>query len=176
MTYEKNNDLNIRLSTYLDGQYISEWMKTSYELIHFPISNEYEAMDAAQKWISFVRTRSSLTAVDRLGTPLGIITAFIQPYKSLSHQTEFGIIVSPESRGKGVGSFLIKNMIRYAKNTLCLDELNLVVIANNPAIRLYKRFGFIEYGYHKNWLKRSDGTQEDRVLMYLNINEYKGEL
>ena len=161
----------VRLSTFLDGEYISEWMKTSYELIHFPIANEYEAMDAAQKWISFVRCRSSLTVVDSNGTPRGIITAFLQPYKSLSHQSEFGLIVCPKSRGKGIGSLLIKKLIEHAKDVLKLDELNLTVIASNPAIRLYKRFGFIEYGRHKSWVKRTDGTTEDRVMMALDLTQ-----
>ncbi len=53
---------------------------------------------------------------------------------------EMGIALLPEFRGKGVGSSLMKRLLKVASQNypaICLS-----VSPNNPAIRLYKRFGF----------------------------------
>lgn len=57
---------------------------------------------------------------------------------------ELSIAVVPEKRGMGVGTVLIDALLRYAAERI--KTISLSVDPRNPAIRLYKRFGFIECG------------------------------
>lgn len=61
------------------------------------------------------------------------------------------IIVNPDLRGKGYGKILIKEAIKYAKNTLNAKEINLGVFENNEsAYHCYKSVGFIAIRIDKN--------------------------
>ena len=60
---------------------------------------------------------------------------FIQP-----DIPELSIAVSPAYRGKGIGSQLIAALLNHLKNRY--SAVSLSVSRENPAKRLYKRFGF----------------------------------
>jgi putative acetyltransferase len=59
-------------------------------------------------------------------------------------------------RNKGIGSFLMRSMMRLAKEQFHLEPIHLQVYAENPAMRLYKRFGFREFGRQTHWIKEED--------------------
>lgn len=59
------------------------------------------------------------------------------------HAGAIGISVHAEWQGKGVGTAMIRAGLDLADNWLNLTRLELEVFADNePAIRLYERFGF----------------------------------
>ena len=76
-----------------------------------------------------------------------------------------GIIVSPEHRGKGIGTLLIKNAMHLAKNNFRIELMHLQVKGENPAMRLYSKMGFREFGRQNHWLKDENGVYESRVFM-----------
>ena len=78
--------------------------------------------------------------------PCGLSTLYLQPYRKLAHQCEFGIIVGAGHRNMGVGGDLIKNIMHLGKTHFHIELLHLQVYAENPVIRLYRRCGFREYG------------------------------
>ena len=59
-------------------------------------------------------------------------------------------------RNKGIGSFLLNSVMRLAKEQFKIELLHLQVYAENPAQKLYKRFGFREFGRQTHWIKESD--------------------
>jgi len=63
-------------------------------------------------------------------------------YGYLDNQTpELAIAVVPESRGNGIGTALLKQLLVIAQpqfSAVCLS-----IRADNPALRLYKRLGFV---------------------------------
>ena len=122
-----------------------------------------EIDDAVNRWIGFSRYKCSLTAVLD-GVPCGLMTLYLQPYRKLAHQCEFGIVVGSGYRGKGIGGELIKNGMHLAKEHFRIELLHLQVYAENPAMRLYKRFGFREFGRQTNWIK-DNGVYVGRVFM-----------
>lgn len=62
------------------------------------------------------------------------------------HAGEFGITVIKEYWGLGIGSYLMENMIEWAKESE-IRKINLKVRSDNKrAIELYKKFGFAEEG------------------------------
>lgn len=86
--------------------------------------------------------------------PLGFVyvnhfpDGFIEDSRELSIE-DFSIL--PWAHGKGIGSIILD----YVVNTMYPDaSFNLCVSANNKAVFLYKKFGFISYGI--NHLVRCD--------------------
>ena len=72
----------------------------------------------------------------------------------------------PESRGKGIASVLMKEIVRRARELNGLEQITLVASANFPAQRLYKALGFESYGIEPHSLKIGNDYIDD-VLMVL---------
>lgn len=59
------------------------------------------------------------------------------------HVAKFGMAVKKGQQGKGIGNALMQTMINLADNWLNLHRIELTVYTDNePAIALYKKFGF----------------------------------
>ncbi|MBA3239033.1 MAG: GNAT family N-acetyltransferase [Parachlamydiaceae bacterium] len=155
--------IQIRYTEMTDAKYLKEWLLQPSVARWFPMYDEVEVEDAVGRWISFCRYKCSLTAVYE-GVPCGLTTLYLQPYRKLAHQTEFGIIVGDQYRGKGVGTQLLTSLMQMAKENFNIELLHLTVYAENPAIRLYRRFGFQEFGRQTHWLK-DDGIYAGRIFM-----------
>jgi ribosomal protein S18 acetylase RimI-like enzyme len=80
----------------------------------------------------------------------------------------WGVYVRPQSRGKGVGSALMKEIIRRAREIKGVEQITLVASANLPAQRLYKSLGFESYGIEPHSLKIGTEYVND-VLMILRL-------
>jgi ribosomal protein S18 acetylase RimI-like enzyme len=78
----------------------------------------------------------------------------------------WGVYVRPESRGKGIASVLMKEIVRRAHELNGLEQITLVASANFPAQRLYKALGFESYGIEPHSLKIGNEYIDD-VLMVL---------
>lgn len=164
MTEEKTDPFDIRYSDLADGRYLKLWLTDPSVSKWFPIAGNEEIDDAVQRWIGFSKYKCSLTATMK-GEPCGIATLYLQPYRKLAHQCEFGIIVSPEYRNQGIGTQLIRNLIHLAKEQFRIELLHLQVYSENPAIRLYDRMGFKEFGRQMAWIKELNGEYTGRVFM-----------
>ena len=156
--------VDIRYTEMADGKYLKEWLQDPNVNRWFPMADDVEIDDAVARWIGFARWRCSLSAV-KDGIPIGLSTLYLQPYKKLAHQCEFGIIVSNKERGKGVGTLLLSSLMTLAKETFKIELLHLQVYSDNPAIHLYERMGFTEFGRQNEWIKELDSTYTGRIFM-----------
>jgi putative acetyltransferase len=156
--------LTIRYTAPQDAEWLKKWLSDPSVKDSFPMASEYEIDDAVRRWISFSRIRASLTA-EMEGRPVGLSTLYIQSYKRLAHQTEFGIIVDHDFRGRGIGSFLLSSAMKLAKQHFHIELIHLQVYQDNPAILLYKKFGFQEFGRQTGWIKDDDGHYVGRIFM-----------
>lgn len=156
--------LEFRYTESSDGTQLKQWLLEPEVYRWFPMYDTPEINDAVHRWISFGRYKCSLTAVFN-GEPCGLATLYLQPYKKLAHQCEFGIIVGEGFRGKGFGSALLNHLIYLAKDRFKIDLLHLQVYEGNPAITLYKRFGFEEFGRQSRWIKEDEGEYRGRIFM-----------
>ncbi len=157
------DDLDVRYTVMEDAPYLKQWLSDPSVGRWFPMADEVEINDAVARWIGFARYRCSLTAVMD-GVPCGIVTLYLQPYKKLAHQCEFGVIVAPGYRNKGVGTALLRNVEHLAKSQFNLELLHLQVYEGNPAERLYARIGFKEFGRQNGWIKEN-GQFVGRIFM-----------
>jgi RimJ/RimL family protein N-acetyltransferase len=80
---------------------------------------------------------------------------------------EIGMAVLKEWRGRGVGSALLAAAIEWARAE-GLHKLSLTVFPHNePAIALYRKFGFVEEGRLVKQYRRQSGELWDAVQMGL---------
>lgn len=147
--------LEIRYTEPEDALYLKIWLMEDGVKRWFPMEDEVEIDDAVMRWIAFCRYKCSLTILKN-GLPCGIATLYLQPYRKLAHQCEFGIIVGKNYRNQGIGSYLMNSIIHLSKEKFKIELLHLQVYSENPAINLYQRFGFKEFGRQDTWIKEKD--------------------
>jgi len=156
--------IKIRFAEAKDAKYLAKWLDDPEILKWFPMCNQIEIDDAVKIWMSYCKYRAVIIA-EWDGIPCGIANFYLQSFKKLSHQSLFAIIVAKEYRYKGVGTALINELFKLAKESFKLEVLHLEVYEGNPAEALYDRLGFKKYGIHKKFLKDLDGTYYDKILM-----------
>jgi ribosomal protein S18 acetylase RimI-like enzyme len=101
------------------------------------------------------------------GQIIGTAGFFRRPNNKEWHKGHiWGVYVRPESRGKGVASALMKEIVRRACEMDGLEQITLVASAKLPAQRLYKALGFESYGIEPHSLKIGNDYIDD-VLMVL---------
>ena len=85
------------------------------------------------------------------------------------HRAEFGISIIKEFWGLGIGSILTREGIECAKKAGFL-QLELEVVAENEnAIKLYQKYGFVEFGRNPRGFKTREGKWQELVLMRLEL-------
>jgi len=85
------------------------------------------------------------------------------------HRGTFGIMLSKEVRGEGVGEELTKTVIKEAKRFLKIKMVVLYVFEENiPAINLYKKLGFYQFGRLEKGIKYF-GKLKTEIFMAKNI-------
>lgn len=81
-----------------------------------------------------------------------------------SHRGSLGMGLLPEFRGKGLGSKLLAAVLDHAKK-IGLEKVELqVYTTNQPAIALYKKYGFEQEGLIKKY-RKLDGQYFDCLAM-----------
>jgi ribosomal protein S18 acetylase RimI-like enzyme len=78
----------------------------------------------------------------------------------------WGVYVRPQSRGKGAGQALMREIIHRARKLDGLEQITLVASAHLTAQKLYKAMGFEAYGVEPKSLKIGAEYVDD-VLMVL---------
>ncbi len=155
----------IRYTQEGDGAYLLDWLRDPAIIRWFPMMNTSpELDDAVRHWIGYWRYGSSLTAVDD-EIPCGICTINLMPYRKMMHQGLISIIVEEGHRGKGIGTMLLNNILALAIDRFHMTHLYLEVYEGNPAINLYRRFGFKEVGSQDHFLREADGTYVKKIIM-----------
>ena len=88
----------------------------------------------------------------------------------LAHKSSiWGVYVAPEVRCQGVGSEMMRYALRHAATAFRSRQVNLGVnTANQAAIALYKKLGFVEYGLERGyWLV--GGVLHDEYQMVCHV-------
>jgi len=111
-----------------------------------------------------------LGALDEYGSLEGIVALVRESGMKTTHKANiFGMYVTNEKRGQGIGKILMLELIKIARTIDGLEQINLSVVSNNePARRLYQSIGFETYGIERNALK-FHGQYYDEDLMVLRL-------
>lgn len=144
--------LSIRLGEEGDQKYLVEWLLQPGVLEGFPLYDLREIEDASRLWMSYSKMEAVLI-VQSDGVPCGTAVLYVQPYRKLSHQCLFAIIIDEKFRGQGVGTYLLTELIKWAREKFHISLLHLEVYEGNRAIGLYHKLGFISYGLQPRFVK-----------------------
>lgn len=90
------------------------------------------------------------------------IIAYIDFWNVAGEMELVSIAVHPKYTGKGVGPYLMKQMLRYGKKHQAHSIILDVRTSNQRAQKLYRKFGFLQVGLRKRYY--SD-NQEDALIM-----------
>jgi len=108
----------------------------------------------------------SVTLVATLGERVVGITDVDQHARIESHVSDLGISVAADFRGCGLGNALMTHVIAEAERVI--EGMRIMVLnvysANVPAINLYKKHGFEEYGRLREGILHN-GIYLDQVQM-----------
>ncbi|MBX4263092.1 GNAT family N-acetyltransferase [Clostridium estertheticum] len=81
------------------------------------------------------------------------------------HKAEFGLCISKEYWGYGIGKILLQKVMMWAA-TVEIKKISLTVVqTNTKAIQLYKKYGFIEEGLLIKDRIHKDGNYYNTVMM-----------
>ena len=87
--------------------------------------------------------------------------------KRIEHNSEIAISVRKDYWRIGIGSCVMSELLRFAKENNKIKNISLGVKASNKnAIAMYEKFGFKKIGVHKDYFK-VDGNYDDEILMDL---------
>ena len=109
----------------------------------------------------FVAERSDRVLIGRLSLAR-------DTHPASAHVADLGLMVAKEARRAGVGRALLEAAVDWARAS-GVRKLELHVFPwNEPAIRLYERFGFEREGLRKRHYRRA-GEDVDAILMALSV-------
>lgn len=104
------------------------------------------------------------------GRVVGSLSIRRDPHPVTRHVATLGMFVIARWRGRGVGTALMEEALRWARGA-GVDRVELTVYPHNDAaIALYRKFGFVEEGRLVRHAKKSYGY-EDEVLMAAWLGE-----
>jgi RimJ/RimL family protein N-acetyltransferase len=146
--------MKIRPYSTSDFSYIKEWNNNEKvhalwcaNLLPYPLSFEdlhNTLKEEEKKWNQY-----AFTVIKEDGTPIGFFCLGLN-YKDNSGFLKF-VILDNNERGKGFGTEMINKIMEYSFIVANLGSIKLVVFDNNiPAIKGYKKAGFVESTYHPN--------------------------
>lgn len=86
-------------------------------------------------------------------------------YESVARTARLQMAVRSDLRGKGIGAELLRHAIAWAEGG-ALDRIEVFVRENNErAVKLYKRFGFVEEGRLRQRVRLADGRRIDDLVL-----------
>lgn len=88
----------------------------------------------------------------------------------LAHKSSiWGLYVAPEMQGRGIGAQIMRHALSHAASVFGSRQVNIgVSTLNAPAIALYKRLGFVEYGLERGCLLVG-GVLQDEYQMVCHV-------
>lgn len=90
--------------------------------------------------------------------------------RKIAHQALLGMGIAEAWRGRGVGDALMRAALAWATAHPAIEIVTLAVFAvNEPALRLYRKHGFVECGRLPRALKQRDGSEHENIEMYRRV-------
>lgn len=141
----------------------SHFLGTSLEEFNPTIEEE-------KSWLNSHNLQGLILVAEINKTIFGMLNFRLSTSKKFSHKGSFGMSIQEAYTNKGIGSALIKELIKWAKDDGRVEKISLEVFSNNErAIHLYKKLGFTEEGRLNKNAKLGPNEYVDDILMSIFI-------
>jgi len=88
-------------------------------------------------------------------------------FEAFHNRAEVGIVIDEDFRHRGLGSLALSMLIEHCFQYLGIRQLYAYIDVNNvPSLKLFKKAGFEECAYLKDWM-RTGKTYRDVVMVQL---------
>ena len=134
----------------------------------YPVAPDITEAQAHEYWID--QPAATFIAVDSANDVLG--TYYLKPNQPAlgAHVCNCGYIVAEHARGRGIASALCQHSQREAlARGFRAMQYNLVVAANEPAVRLWTRHGFTTVGILPHAFHHKQLGYVDALIMYKEL-------
>ncbi|HEV2519334.1 MAG TPA: GNAT family N-acetyltransferase [Thermoplasmata archaeon] len=98
---------------------------------------------------------------------VGLCTVVRAGHLEDHHVGSLGIAILPSHRNRGIGTQLMQHVLSECEGKFSVLTLN-VIAGNEPALRLYRRFGFTQRGRVPGTFRRA-GVVFDEIIMSREI-------
>lgn len=170
-----NDELVIRYAESKDAEAVLEYLKI--------VGSETENLLFGAEGVPFTRIQEEkfIAAINASAKSCMILACLNEKIvgvaslqgserERISHRAEIAVSVMKAHWGSGVGSGLMKELIRFAKSKN-IEIISLEVKSDNDrAIRLYEKLGFSKFGTYKKFFK-INGKYYDADYMNLYLAE-----
>lgn len=130
-------------------------------------NGEWRSVGDERRYLKALRrypNAAVLVAERSNGAIVGRLSLARDTHPASAHVADLGLMVAKDARGHGVGRALLQAAVDWSTDA-AIRKLELHVFPwNEPAIRLYERFGFVREGYRQGHYLRN-GQYADAVLM-----------
>ncbi len=97
---------------------------------------------------------------------VGRLSISRDPHPASRHVADLGLMVAAGARRQGVGRALLEAAVEWARGA-GVRKVELHVFPHNePAIRLYEAFGFVQEGYRRGQYRRGGGYVDAILMAY----------
>lgn len=174
-TLKDGKSVTVREASVDDAQelisVLKEYIEDS-EYIPYTKGEFNPTIEFEKEWIQTLNDQknSLLLLATHNGKIIGNISVNGSQRNMAAHTACIGIGLLREWRNRGVGSVLFNSVIEWAKKNSLLEILWLETYATNKeGMALYKKYGFIQDGIQKNFIKISENEYADNLLMSLKL-------
>ncbi len=142
---------------------VSIWNKVVEEGKAFPQTEYLDEKSGAEFF-----AQQTYTAVAELdGEVVGMYILHPNNIGRCGHICNASYAVKYGMRGKHIGESLVKDCLEQAKaHGFGILQFNAVVASNEPALKLYKKLGFVQLGTIPKGFLNKDGVYEDIIVHY----------
>ncbi len=181
MTFDKTVTLKdgrtclLRNGIASDGQAVLDVFNLTHEETDYLLTYADEnSFTVSQEGDFLQRQTDSANNVEIIAVVDGVVagTAGIDALgmrDKIKHRAVFGIAITKEFWGLGIGKYLMEACIECAREAGYL-QLELEVVAENKsAVEMYKRAGFIEYGRNPKAFRLRTGEYQELIDMRLEL-------
>ena len=181
MTFEKTVTLKdgrnclLRKGVTSDGKAVLDVFNRTHEETDYLLTYSDENCFTASQEADFLQRKTDSTnTVEIIAVVDGVVagTAGIDALgmrDKIKHRAVFGIAITKEFWGLGIGKYLMEACIECAREAGYL-QLELEVVAENErAVEMYRRAGFIEYGRNPKAFRLRTGEYQELIDMRLEL-------
>ena len=98
---------------------------------------------------------------------VGIIDLF--NFEPFHHRAEVGIVIAAPYRQKGIGQLALQLLMEHCFDFIGIHQLYAHIdVTNEASIRLFKKCGFEQCGYLKEWMRTGKNYRDVVIVQCLN--------